>query len=103
MADGRTAQATGVVGRVPRGIGLRLVGIDDDDVDQRAGDLDRALGRVLAGASCLTWAITFPPLLRAAMAMASMSPRTASSSSVRLPSSSAVLARMTATSMGNAW
>ncbi len=47
--------------------------------------------------------MTMPPLLRAAMAMASISPWTASPSIVRLPSSSAVVPRMTATSIGNAW
>ena len=47
--------------------------------------------------------MTMPPLLRAAMAMASISPWTASPSMVRLPSSSAVVPRMTATSMGKAW
>ena len=47
--------------------------------------------------------MTMPPLLRAAMAIASISPWTASPSIVRLPSSSAVVPRMTATSIGNAW
>ncbi len=47
--------------------------------------------------------MTMPPLLRAAMAMASISPWTASPSIVRLPSSSAVVPRMMATSIGNAW
>ena len=47
--------------------------------------------------------MTMPPLLRAAIAMASISPWTASPSIVRLPSSSAVVPRMTATSIGNAW
>ena len=47
--------------------------------------------------------MTMPPLLRAAMAIASISPWTASPSIVRLPSSSAVVPRMTATSIGKAW
>ena len=47
--------------------------------------------------------MTMPPLLRAAMAMASISPWTASPSIVRLPSSSAVVPRITATSIGKAW
>ena len=60
----------------------------------------RRLPRV---ASWRTWAMTIPPLLRAAMAIASISPWTASPSIVRLPSSSAVVPRMTATSIGKAW
>ena len=47
--------------------------------------------------------MTMPPLLCAAMAIESISPWTASPSMVRLPSSSAVVPRMTATSMGKAW
>ncbi len=47
--------------------------------------------------------MTMPPLFRAAMAIASISPWTASPSIVRLPSSSAVVPRMTATSIGKAW
>ncbi len=47
--------------------------------------------------------MTIPPLLRAAIAMASISPWTASPSMVRLPSWSAVVPRMTATSIGKAW
>ncbi len=47
--------------------------------------------------------MTIPPLLRAAMAIASISPWTASPSIVMLPSSSAVVPRMTATSIGKAW
>ncbi len=47
--------------------------------------------------------MTIPPLFRAAIAIASISPWTASPSIVRLPSSSAVVPRMTATSMGNEW
>ena len=47
--------------------------------------------------------MTMPPLLRAAMAMSSISAWMASLSIVMLPSSSAVVPRMTATSMGNAW
>ena len=47
--------------------------------------------------------MTMPPLFRAAIAMASISPWIASPSIVRLPSSSAVVPRMTATSIGKAW
>ena len=47
--------------------------------------------------------MTIPPLFRAAMAIASISPWTASPSIDRLPSSSAVVPRMTATSIGKAW
>jgi hypothetical protein len=47
--------------------------------------------------------MTTPPLFRAAMAMSSISPWMASPSMVRLPSSSAVVPRITATSMGKAW
>src|SRR5438270_10327608 len=47
--------------------------------------------------------MTIPPLFRAAIAMESISPWTASPSIVRLPSSSAVVPRMTATSIGKAW
>ena len=47
--------------------------------------------------------MTMPPLFRAAIAIASISPWTASPSIVRLPSSSAVVPRMTATSIGKAW
>src|SRR5207247_1884147 len=60
-------------------------------------------GRLPPVANCRTWAMTMPPLFRAAMAMASISPWTASPSIVRLPSSSAVVPRMTATSIGKAW
>ena len=67
------------------------------------GTLTSRIRRLPRVASWRTWAITIPPLLRAAMAIASISPWTASPSIVRLPSSSAVVPRMTATSIGNAW
>ena len=50
--------------------------------------------KVLRSASRSTWAITMPPLLRAAMAMARASSVRASRSMLRLPSGSAVVARM---------
>ena len=67
------------------------------------GTLTSRSGRLPRGASWRTWAITIPPLFRAAIAIASISPWTASPSIVRLPSSSAVVPRMTATSIGKAW
>ncbi|MNP77538.1 hypothetical protein D3C76_1749890 [compost metagenome] len=47
-----------------------------------------------------TWAITRPPELRAAMAMARLSMVSASRSMDRLPSSSALVARITPTWIG---
>gem|GEM_PF-6519669 len=60
------------------------------------------LGRVSRSASRSTWAMTTPPLLRAAVAIARASSSNASRSIVRLPSGSAVVARMMPTSMPNA-
>ena len=68
-----------------------------------AGTLTERSGRLPRVASWRTWAMTMPPLFRAAMAIASISPWTASPSIVRLPSSSAVVPRITATSIGKAW
>ena len=100
----RPAQRAGVVRRVLGDVGLPLVGVDEDVVDERARHLDVAQRqRCRGGASWRTWAMTMPPLLRAAIAIDSISPWTASPSIVRLPSSSAVVPRITATSIGNAW
>ncbi len=55
-----------------------------------------------ASATRSTWATTMPPELRTAIAMASDSSVSASRSIVRLPSVSAVVARISATSIGKA-
>ena len=47
--------------------------------------------------------MTVPPQFRAAIAIDSISPWSASPSIVRLPSSSAVVPRMTTTSIGKLW
>ena len=100
----RLAQRAGVVGRVLRDVRLPLVrDRRTRSRSARPAPSRRAAGRLPRRASWRTWAMTMPPLLRAAMAMASISPWTASPSMVRLPSSSAVVPRMTATSIGNAW
>ena len=66
------------------------------------GTFTSRIGRLPRDASWRTCATTIPPLFRAAIAIASISASTASPSIVRLPSSSAVVPRMTATSIGNA-
>ena len=55
---------------------------------------------VPAGTMRLTWAMTMPPALCAAWAMASRSWWKGSSSHDRLPSASAVVARISATPIG---
>ncbi len=59
-------------------------------------------GSECASANRSTCAITMPPELRAAIATASDSSVSASRSIVRLPSGSAVVPRMKATSIGKA-
>ena len=86
--------ARAVVGRV----GLPLLRIDHDIVDQDAGNLHDARRQRAARAMRLTCTMTMPPLRRVACAIDSISPGIASCSMVMLPSSSAVVPRRNATS-----
>lgn len=65
------------------------------------GTFTRFGGKVSRRATRLTCTITTPPARRVACAIASISPSTASSSIVTLPSSSAVVPRMNVTFSGN--
>ena len=104
LAGDRLAQRARVVRRVAGDVGLPLVGVDVDVVDERC----RAPSR-RAAAACRAARAGGPGRSRCRRCCArpwpstSISPWTASPSIVRFPSSSAVVPRMTATSIGKAW
>lgn len=81
--------------------GLLLGGSTYDRIDQRAGHVNLT-GGCFSVVVRLTWAITMPPLLWAATAVSRVPSTAASSSKVRLPYGSAVVARMIAASTGMA-